>query len=113
MEAYHVTGDPRRDLRGRGDDPQRRGGSATRWSPWEDITFAGRNQHDGLIYAIDGLTTNVHSFDPVTYAELNASFSSTNTKPVDLEFRPEIIPAPGVVGVVAAGALAVMRRRRR
>ena len=84
--------------------------TGTGWGRIHGITIS---PHDGLIYAIDGLTTNVHTFDPVTYAEVNVSFASTNTKPVDLEFRPEIIPAPGVVGVVAVGALAVMRRRRR
>jgi len=92
-------------------------------SSWNPITsFAGTGwgrihgitvgPHDGLIYAIDGLTTNVHSFDPVTYAEINSNFSSTNTKPVDLEFRPAI-PAPGATALLSLTALAALRRRRR
>lgn len=93
-------------------------------SSWNPITsFAGTgwlrihgitvSPHDGLIYAVDGLTTNVHSFDPNTYAEIDVSFSSTNTKPVDLEFRPAI-PAPGATGLLlAAGLLTAGRRRPR
>lgn len=78
------------------------------WGPIHGITVS---PHDGLIYAIDGMTTNVHTFDPVTYAEIDFNFSSTNTKPVDLEFRMPI-PAPGAVGLlVACGALATRRRR--
>ncbi|HYF16019.1 MAG TPA: WD40 repeat domain-containing protein [Phycisphaerales bacterium] len=92
-------------------------------SGWNQIaTFAGTgwgrihgitvSPHDGRIYAIDGLTTNVHSFDPVTYAEIDANFSSTNSKPVDLEFRAAI-PAPGAAALLASGALVGLRRRRR
>ncbi len=78
---------------------------------WGRIHGIALSPHDGLIYAVDGLTTNVHAFDPVTYAEVNPNFSSTNTKPVDLEFRPAI-PAPGAAGLLMAlGALAARRRR--
>jgi len=91
-------------------------------SSWNPITtFAGTgwgrihgitiSPHDGLIYAVDGLTTNVHSFDPITYAEINVNFSSTNTKPVDLEFRPAI-PAPGSAGLLL-GLCAMAARRKR
>lgn len=89
---------------------------------WNFITtFAGTgwgrphgidlSPHDGNIYAIDGVTQAVHVFDPVTYAELNANFLQTATKPVDIEFRPPI-PAPGVGAVLALG-LAAQRRRCR
>jgi|GEM_PF-1516640 len=82
--------------------------AGTGWGRIHGITVS---PHDGLIYAIDGLTTNVHTFDPVTYAEIDFNFSSTNTKPVDLEFRMPI-PAPGAVGLlVACGALVTRRRR--
>lgn len=91
-------------------------------SSWNPITtFAGTgwarvhgidlSPHDGRIYVVDGFTTNVHAFDPNTYAELDFSFASTPFKPVDIEFRPAI-PAPGAAGLVAIGALAAMRRRR-
>lgn len=82
--------------------------SGTGWGRIHGITLS---PNDGLIYAVDGMTTNVHSFDPVTYAEINANFCSTNTKPVDLEFRPAI-PAPGAVGLLGFGALATLRRKR-
>jgi WD40 repeat protein len=93
-------------------------------SSWNPITtFAGTgwgrihgialSPHDGRIYAVDGLTTNVHSFDPVTYAEIDIAFSSTSTKPVDLEFRPAIPgPGVGVVGLMGFGVVAGRRRRR-
>lgn len=78
---------------------------------WGRIHGIAQSPHDGLIYAVDGLTTNVHSFDPVTYAEVNISFASTSFKPVDLEFRPAI-PAPGAAGLLGLGVLAAVRRRR-
>lgn len=83
--------------------------SGTGWGRIHGITIS---PHDGLIYAIDGMTTNVHSFDPTTYAEVNAIFSSTNSKPVDLEFRPAI-PTPGAVALLGVGAAAALRRRRK
>jgi WD40 repeat protein len=91
-------------------------------SSWNPITtFAGTgwgrvhgidlSPVDGRIYVVDGVSQAVHSFDPTTYAEINASFLTTPTKPVDLEFvRP--IPAPGV-GALLAGAALWSRRRRR
>ncbi|MGD9789554.1 MAG: PEP-CTERM sorting domain-containing protein [Phycisphaerales bacterium] len=78
---------------------------------WQRIHGITVSPHDGLIYAVDGLTTNVHSFDPITYAEVDVSFASTHTKPVDLEFRPAI-PAPGTLGLLAAAGLVAGRRRR-
>lgn len=52
---------------------------------------------DGRIYIADGVTTQVHVFDPVTFAELNANFLSPNPgdKIVDLEFRRQSLdPTP-------------------
>jgi DNA-binding beta-propeller fold protein YncE len=88
---------------------------------WNQIaTFAGTgwarphgidiSPNDGNIYVVDGVTQQVHVFDPTTYAELNASFLSTATKPVDIEFR-RAIPSPGVMSILGLAALA--RRRRR
>ncbi|MEO6461596.1 MAG: hypothetical protein ABIP29_00815 [Candidatus Eisenbacteria bacterium] len=46
---------------------------------------------DGRIYIVDGVTTQVHVFDPITFAELNPAFLNPNPgdKIVDLAFRPE------------------------
>ena len=91
-------------------------------SAWNPIaTFAGTgwlrphgidlSPHDGRIYVVDGFTQAAHSFNPTTYAEYDASFLMTPTKPVDLEFRPAI-PAPGpmALGLLGAGTFAVRRR---
>ncbi len=83
--------------------------AGTGWGRIHGITIS---PHDGRIYAIDGLTTNVHSFDPVTYAEIDPNFASTDTKPVDLEFRP-VIPAPGAAAPVLLGVGVMATRRRR
>lgn len=50
---------------------------------------------DGRIYIADGTTTQVHVFDPVTFAELNPAFLNPNPgdKIVDLAFRPDL-PTP-------------------
>lgn len=47
------------------------------------------NPADGLLYVADGVTTQVHVFDPVTMVELNAAFLAPNPgdKIVDVEFR--------------------------
>lgn len=46
---------------------------------------------DGRIYIVDGVTTQVHVFDPLTFAELNPAFLNPNPgdKIVDLAFRPD------------------------
>jgi DNA-binding beta-propeller fold protein YncE len=52
--------------------------------------------HTGNILAVDGVTMQVHEFDPTTYAELNPSFlvPSPLDKIVDLAFRPDTQPTP-------------------
>ena len=47
--------------------------------------------YTGRILIIDGVTTQVHEFDPTTYAELNPAYLSPNPgdKIVDLAFRPD------------------------
>lgn len=51
---------------------------------------------DGNIYIADGVTTQVHVFDPVTFAELDPTFLNPNggDKIVDVEFRPDGGPTP-------------------
>jgi DNA-binding beta-propeller fold protein YncE len=46
--------------------------------------------HNGHIYVVDGVTTQVHEFDPVTFTELNPAWRSPDPedKIVDIEFRP-------------------------
>jgi len=46
---------------------------------------------DGNIYIADGVTTQVHVFDPVTFTELNPAFLTPwpAAKIVDVVFRPE------------------------
>jgi hypothetical protein len=50
----------------------------------------------GEIYVVDGITTQVHIFDPVTFAELDAAHLLPNPgdKIVDLEFRRMDQPVP-------------------
>jgi len=52
--------------------------------------------YTGNILIVDGVTTQVHEFDPVTYAELNPAFLTPNPgdKIVDLAFRPDVHGTP-------------------
>lgn len=56
---------------------------------WERPHGIDISPADGRIYVVDGVTTQVHVFDPVTFAELNAGYLTPNPgdKIVDLEFR--------------------------
>lgn len=49
---------------------------------------------DGNIYVVDGVTEQVHVFDPVTYAEITAAFltPAPGGKIVDVVFRPDAPP---------------------
>jgi len=49
---------------------------------------------DGNIYAVDGITAQVHVFDPGTFAELTPTFlvPGPQTKIVDIAFRPDFGP---------------------
>jgi hypothetical protein len=72
---------------------------------WTQLaTFAGTgwgrphgidiSPHDGNIHVVDGVTASVHVFDKTTYEELDASFVTIDSKPVDIEFR-RASPAAG------------------
>ncbi len=54
--------------------------------------------HSGNILIADGVTTQVHEFDPTTYVELNPAFlvPGPNDKIVDVAFRPDH-PTPAKV----------------
>lgn len=45
--------------------------------------------HNGHIYVVDGITTQVHEFDPLTFTELNPAWLLPNPgdKIMDIEFR--------------------------
>lgn len=47
--------------------------------------------YSGRILIVDGVTTQVHEFDPITFAETNPAFLVPNPgdKIVDLDFRPQ------------------------
>ncbi len=66
--------------------------------------------YDGNIYVVDGITAQVHVFDPVTFAELDSAFLTPGpgAKIVDLAFR---IPEPTTLALMLP-ALALLARRR-
>ncbi len=52
--------------------------------------------HNGHIYVVDGVTAQLHEFDPITFAELNPTVLSPapGDKIVDIAFRPAGEPTP-------------------
>jgi DNA-binding beta-propeller fold protein YncE len=62
--------------------------SGTGWQRPHGIAIS---PHTGNILIADGVTTQVHEFDPVTFAELNPAFRQppTGDKIVDIAFRPD------------------------
>lgn len=52
--------------------------------------------YTGNILIVDGVTTQVHEFDPTTYAELDLAYLTPNPgdKIVDLAFRPDVHGTP-------------------
>jgi len=65
--------------------------AGTGWDRPHGITIS---PHDGNIYAADGVTAQVHVFDPITYLEGNPAFlvPGSQAKIVDIAFRPEAGP---------------------
>jgi WD40 repeat protein len=64
---------------------------------WGRVHGIDLSPWDGNIYIADGITAQVHVFDPVSFTELNPAFLSPapQSKIVDPAFRPE----PGPVSV--------------
>ncbi len=62
--------------------------SGSLWGRPHGITIS---PYTGNILVADGVSTQVSEHDPVTYAEINATWCNpgTNSKIVDLEFRPD------------------------
>ena len=72
---------------------------------WEIAHGMDIGPHDGNLYIVDGMTTQVHVFDPVTYVELDPDFLNPNpgSKIVDIVFKPA--PAnPATLGAQVACA---------
>ncbi|GJM44000.1 MAG: hypothetical protein DHS20C21_08420 [Gemmatimonadota bacterium] len=65
---------------------------------------------DGNIYVVDGITAQVHVFDPVTFVELNAAFliPTTGAKLVDIAFKPE--PGPVSLESRSWGSIKALHR---
>ena len=65
--------------------------SGTGWARPHGIDIS---PHDGNIYVVDGVTTQVHVFHPSTFVELNPAFRNPDPedKIVDLAFRPDSHP---------------------
>ena len=63
---------------------------------WQRPHGVDLNPLDNLLYIVDGVTTQVHQFDPITMVELNANWLSPGPgdKIVDIEFRQDqqIVP---------------------
>lgn len=66
--------------------------AGTGWARPHGVTVS---PHNGRILVADGVTTQVHEFDPVTYVETNPAFLSPGPgdKIVDVAFRPDA-PTP-------------------
>ncbi len=78
--------------------------AGTGWNRPHGIDIGPTNGH---VYIVDGVTTQVHEFDPVTFAELNPAWltPSPGDKIVDLEFRrvnPATETAPSTWGRLKA-----------
>lgn len=66
---------------------------------------------DGNIYVVDGISSQVHAFDPVTFTEIDSAFLNPGPggKIVDLTFR---VPEPGTLGFLLFGIMLVRKCRR-
>ena len=66
--------------------------------------------YDGNIYVVDGVSSQTHVFDPVTFTQIDSAFLNPDPggKIVDLAFR---IPEPATLGLLLP-VIALIRRRR-
>lgn len=66
---------------------------------------------DGNIYVVDGISSQVHAFDPVTFTEIDSAFLNPGPggKIVDLTFR---VPEPGAIGFLLFGIILVRKCKR-
>lgn len=63
---------------------------------WGNTHGIAVSPHNGHIYVVDGVSAQVHEFDPLTFVELNANVLSPppGDKVVDIEFRVDERPTP-------------------
>lgn len=63
---------------------------------WGNTHGIAISPHNGHIYVVDGVTSQVHEFDPETFAELDSSVLTPppGDKVVDIAFRPTGGPTP-------------------
>ncbi|NOT33219.1 MAG: hypothetical protein HOP12_03515 [Candidatus Eisenbacteria bacterium] len=69
--------------------------SGTGWGNTHGIAIS---PHDGHIYVVDGVSAQVHKFDPLTFVEVNAAVltPAPGDKVVDLDFRRDERPTVSV-----------------
>lgn len=77
---------------------------------WGNVHGIEISPFDGNIYVVDGITAQVHVFDPFTFTELNTAFLNPHPggKIVDLAFR---IPEPATLGLMLPALFLLWRRR--
>ncbi len=81
--------------------------SGTGWGNTHGIEIS---PFDGNIYVVDGVTAQVHIFDPVTFNEIDSMFLTPGPqgKIVDLAFR---VPEPATLGLLVTALLLIRRKR--
>ncbi|OWY70898.1 hypothetical protein B7486_14975 [cyanobacterium TDX16] len=81
--------------------------SGTGWGNTHGIEIS---PFDGNIYVVDGVTAQVHIFDPVTFNEIDSMFLTPGPqgKIVDLAFR---VPEPATLGLLLPALLLIRRKR--
>lgn len=81
--------------------------SGTGWGNTHGIEIS---PFDGNIYVVDGVTAQVHIFDPVTFNEIDSMFLTPGPqgKIVDLAFR---VPEPATLGLLVPALLLIRRKR--
>jgi DNA-binding beta-propeller fold protein YncE len=83
--VYRYDSTPAHNLLGTFGDPN-----------WGNVHGIEISPHNGHIYVVDGVTAQCYEFDPITFAELNASVlnPAPGDKVVDIAFRPDAQPTP-------------------